>query len=86
MHDGDDVDEVFLVVTNSVCGHLELSLVGELDLDLFRFLLLVKISWGDIRDGWPNGQRALLALGVSEAIRQGLEVGTHSKLPEWSLQ
>jgi hypothetical protein len=48
--------------------------------------LLVKIRRGNIRDGWPNGWRALLAFGVSEASRRGLEIRTHSKLPEQSFQ
>jgi hypothetical protein len=34
MQDSNDVDELFLVVTSCVGGHLELSPVGELDLDL----------------------------------------------------
>ncbi len=46
----------------------------------------MKISRGNIRDGWPNGRRALLALGILEAFQWGLEVGTHDVLPEQSLQ
>jgi hypothetical protein len=37
MQDGNDLDEIFLVISSSVGGHLELSLVGELDLYFFRF-------------------------------------------------
>ncbi len=55
MHDGNDVDKIFLIVTSSIGGHLELSPVGELDLDLFRFPFLVKIRRKNIRDGRPNG-------------------------------
>jgi hypothetical protein len=63
--DGNDMDEIFLVVTSFLGGHLELSPVGELNLYLFCFPLLMKISRGSIRDGQPNGRRALLAVGVS---------------------
>ncbi len=83
---GDDVDKIFLVFPRAVCGHLELRPVRKFNLDLFRFPLLEKISWGNIWDGRPNGRRALLALGVLEAFRQGLEVGTHGVLPDRSLQ
>ncbi len=61
---GDDVDEIFLVVPRAVGGHLELCPVRELNLDLFCFPLLMKISRGNIRDGRPNRWRALLALGI----------------------
>ncbi len=36
IQDSNDVDELFLVVTSCVGGHLELSPIGELDLDLCR--------------------------------------------------
>jgi hypothetical protein len=58
------MDEIFLMVLRVVGGHLELCPIEEFDLDLFCFPFLMKISWGNIRDGRPNGQRALLALGV----------------------
>jgi hypothetical protein len=61
---GDDMDEIFLIVPRAVGGHLELCPVEEFDLDLFRFQLLMKISRGNIRDGWPNKRCALLALGI----------------------
>jgi hypothetical protein len=79
-------DKVFRVVPRAVCGHLELHPIRKFNLDLFRFLLLEKISRENIRDGRPNRRRALLALGVLEAFRRGLEVGTHGVLPEQSLQ
>ncbi len=60
----DDMDEIFLIVPRAVGGHLELCPIREFDLDLFRFPLLMKISRGNIRDGWPNGRRVLLALSV----------------------
>ncbi len=80
------MNEIFLVVTSSVGGHLELSSIGEIDLDLFCFPLLMKISRGNEWDRRPNRQCALLALGVSQAFRQGFEVCAHSKLLERSLQ
>jgi hypothetical protein len=85
MQDGNDVDQILLVVTRAVGRHLELGSVRKLNLYLFRFPLLKKISRGNIRDGPPNGRRALLAFNVLEAFRRGLEVRAHSKLPEQSL-
>jgi hypothetical protein len=64
LENGNDVDEIFLIVPRAVGEHLELCPVGEFDLDLFLFPLLMKISWDNLRDGWPNGRHALLALGV----------------------
>ncbi len=64
LENDNDVDKIFLVVPRAVGGHLELCPIGEFNLDLFRFLLLMKISWGNIWDGWPNGRRANLALSV----------------------
>jgi hypothetical protein len=66
--------------------HLELSPIRKFNLDLLGLPLLEKISPGIIRDGWPNGWHALLALGVLEAFRRKLEVRTHGVLPERSLQ
>jgi hypothetical protein len=68
-----DVEEIFLIIPRAVGGHLELCPVGEFNLDLFHFPLLMKISRGNIRDGRPNGQHALLALGIFQAFRRGLE-------------
>jgi hypothetical protein len=70
---GDDVDEVFLVVSSALGGHLELCPIRKFNLYLLGFLLLVEISWGNIRDGWPNGRHALLAFGVFQAFWRGLE-------------
>ncbi len=64
LENGNDVDKIFLIVPRAIVGHLELCPIVEFDLDLFRFPLLMKISRGNIRDGWPNGWRALLLLGV----------------------
>ncbi len=61
---GNDVDEIFLVVSRAVGEHLELCPIREFDLDLFRFPLLMKISRGNIRDGRPNGRRALFAISI----------------------
>jgi hypothetical protein len=61
---GDDVDKIFLIVPRAIGGHLELRPVEEFDLDLFCLPLPMKISRGNIRDGWPNRRRAHLALGV----------------------
>ncbi len=67
------MDEIFLVVPGAVSGHLELRPVGKFDLDMFRFLLLMKISWGNIPDRLPNEGRALLKFGVLQAFWRGLE-------------
>ncbi len=81
------MDKIFLVVPRAVGGHLELHPVWKFNLDLFHFLLLMKISRGNIWDGRPNGRHAaLLALGILEAFWRGLEVSTHGLLPERSLQ
>jgi hypothetical protein len=80
------MDEIFLVVPRAVGRHPKLCPIGKFNLDLFHFLLLKKISQGNIWDGRPNGRRALLALGVLEGLRRGLEVRTHGILPEQSLR
>jgi hypothetical protein len=67
------MDKIFLIVPRALGEHLELCPIGEFDLDLFCFPLLMKISRGNIRDGRPNGRRALLALGV---FLGGLPAGT----------
>jgi hypothetical protein len=64
LQNGDDVDKIFLIVPRAAGGHLELCLVREFELYLFCFPLLMEISWGNIRDGRPNGRHALLTLGV----------------------
>ncbi len=84
--DGNDVDEIFLIVTSSIRRHLEVRPIGKLDLDFLGLPLVVKISRGNIRERWPSGQRAFLAFGVLDAFRRGLEVCAHNKLPEQSLQ
>jgi hypothetical protein len=86
VQDSDDVDKVFLVVPVSKSGHLEVGSVRHLDLDLLGFLFLMQIYGGDIRDRGSGDQLPLLAFGVLEAFRRGLEVGTHGVLPEWSLK
>ncbi len=86
MQNGDDVDKILLVVARAKGRHLELSPIRKFNLDLLGLPLLKKISRGNIRNGRPNGRRALLALGVLEAFWQGLEVQTHGVLPEQSLQ
>ncbi len=70
---GDDMDKIFLVVPRAIGGHLELYPIGKFQLDLFCFPLLIKISWGNIRDGRPKGQHALLTFGVLQAFWRGLE-------------
>jgi hypothetical protein len=70
---GGDMDEVFLVVPRAVGGHLELRPVRKFNLYFLGFPLLVEISRGNIRDGRPNGRCALLAFGIFQAFRQGLE-------------
>jgi hypothetical protein len=62
MQDGNDVDKIFLVITRAIGRHLELSPVRELDLDLFCFLILVKISWGNNRMGGLTGGMPFLHL------------------------
>jgi hypothetical protein len=54
MQDGNDLDKIFLIVT-SLGGHLEFNSIGELDLDLFRFPLLMKIRRGTYRMGGLTG-------------------------------
>jgi hypothetical protein len=71
--DGDDMDKILLIVPRAVGGHLELHHVRKFNLDLLGVPLLMKISRGSIRDGRPNGQRALLAFGVLQAFRGGLK-------------
>ncbi len=82
MQDGNDVEQILLVVTRAVGRHLELGSVWKLDLDLFCFPLLEKISRGNIWDGRSSGRRARLVFNVLEAFRQGHEVRAHSALPE----
>jgi hypothetical protein len=86
VQDSNDVDEVFLVVPVSKSSHLEVGSIRQLDLDFLGFPFLVQIYGGDIRDGGSSDQLPLLAFGVLQAFRRGLEVGTHGVLPEWSLQ
>ncbi len=80
------MDEVFLVVSVSKSGHLEVGSVRNLDLDLLGFPFLVQIYRGDIRDRGSGDQLPLLPFGILEAFQQALEVGTHGVLPEWSLK
>ncbi len=80
------MDKVFLVGPISKSGHLEVGSIKHLDLDLLRFLFLVQIYRGDIRDRGPGDQLPLLAFRVLQAFWRGLEVGTHGVLPEWSLE
>ncbi len=70
---GNDGDEVFLVVSRAVGGHLELRPVRMFNLDLLGLPLFVKISWGNIRDGWPHKQLALLVFGIFQVFWRGLE-------------
>ena len=84
--DGNDVDKVFLVIPISKSVHLEVGSIRHLDLDLLVFPFLVQIYARDIRDRGSGDQLPLLTFGVLEAFWQGLEVGTHGVLQEWSLK
>jgi hypothetical protein len=67
-------------------GDLEVASIRHLDLELIWFPFLVQIQGGDIRVRGSGDQLTLFAFGILQAFRQGLEVGTHGVLPEWSLK
>ncbi len=73
LQNGDDMDEVFLVVPRAIGGHLELRPIRKFNLYLLGFPLLVEVSWGNIRDGRPNRRCALLAFCIFQAFQGGLE-------------
>ncbi len=83
VEDCNNVHKVFLGVPTGVNGHIEVGIVGKLDIQDLRFFLGGdNICLSYVQDGRPVAQLPFLALGILQPVRR-LEGSAHfGVLPE----